>query len=238
MLLTTGQAAEELGCAVTTFRRLITAGVLPGLSRRGVRVMTPLPVVQALQERAHAPLHRLGVTELGVLRIDAARQVDDDRQWIGYAPRLGPDRLLNSLKGWWRCDAPTIAAADVLPVTLSGYVVAVLTGLHPFERNTEGRYAFSAARLAGYVTDLAAPATELTSRVKSDHAFAELLLGTRLASHSGGAIAYVTANTTKPTPPHGCTRDHDGRTELQHRPGRAAHPARPDQKDHSSPGQT
>lgn len=55
MLLTTGQAAEELGCAVTTFRRLITAGVLPGLSRRGVRVMTPLPVVQALQERAHAP---------------------------------------------------------------------------------------------------------------------------------------------------------------------------------------
>ncbi|MFJ8536858.1 DNA-binding protein [Streptomyces sp. NPDC093591] len=197
MLLTTGQAAEELGCAVTTYRRLINAGVLPGLSRRGVRVMTPLPVVQALQERAHAPVHRLDATELGVLRIDAARRVDDERQWIGYAPHLGPDRLLNSLKGWWRCDAPTIAAAGVLPVTLSGYVVAVLTGLHPFQRNPQGRYAFPAARLAGYVTDLAAPATELTSRVKRDRVLAELLLGTRLESHSGGSIAYVTPHTPR-----------------------------------------
>ncbi|WEH12224.1 DNA-binding protein [Streptomyces sp. VNUA24] len=198
MLLTTGQAAEELGCAVTTYRRLINAGVLPGLSRRGVRVMTPLPVVQALQERSHAPLHHLHATELAVLRVDAARPVDDGRQWIGYAPHLGPDRLLNSLKGWWRCDATSIAAAGVLPVTLSGYVVAVLTGLDPFERNTQGRFAFPDARLAGYVTDLAAPATELTSRVKSDRTLAELLLATRLESHSGGAVAYVTTHTTRP----------------------------------------
>lgn len=41
VLLTTGQAAEELGCAITTFRRLVRAGLLPGLSRRGVRVMIP-----------------------------------------------------------------------------------------------------------------------------------------------------------------------------------------------------
>jgi hypothetical protein len=201
VLLTTGQAAEELGCAITTFRRLVNAGVLPGLSHRGVRVMTPLAVVQALQDRAHAPVHRLGVTELGVLRVDAARQIDDDdRHWIGYAPHLGPENLLKSLKGWWRCDAPAIAAADVLPVTLSGYVVAVLTGLHTWERNAEGRYAFSDARLAGYITDLAAPAKELTSHVKSDRALAELLLGTRLESHSGGAIAYVTTNTADRRP--------------------------------------
>lgn len=196
MLLTTGQAAEELGCAVTTFRRLVNAGVLPGLSRRGVRVMTPLPVVQALRQRIHAPLHRLDVPEIGVLRVDAARRVDDDdRLWIGYAPHIGPDNLLKSLKGRWRCDAPSIATAGVLPVTLSGYVVAVLTGLHPYERNAEGRYTFSDARLAGYITDLATPATELTSPVKSDRTLAELLLGTRLESHSGGAIAYVTTNT-------------------------------------------
>nr|WP_240969405.1 helix-turn-helix domain-containing protein [Streptomyces sp. HNM0575] len=50
-MLTTGQAAEELGCAITTFRRFIHAGLLPGLSQRGVRTMIPLDVVQALSKR-------------------------------------------------------------------------------------------------------------------------------------------------------------------------------------------
>ncbi|MCF4136495.1 hypothetical protein L1856_05750 [Streptomyces sp. Tue 6430] len=76
-------------------------------------------------------------------------------------------------------------------MTLSGYVVAVLTGLERWERNGEGRHAFPDARLAGYVTDLATPTTTITSRVDDDQRLAELLLGTRLASHSGGAIAYV-----------------------------------------------
>lgn len=197
MLLTTGQAAEELGCAVTTYRRLINAGVLPGLSRRGVRVMTPLPVVQALQERAHAPC-TVCMPPNSACCASTRHARSTTAEWIGYAPHLGPDRLLDSLKGWWRCDAPSIAAAGVLPVTLSGYVVAVLTGLDPFERNTEGRFAFPDARLAGYVTDLAAPTTELTSRVKGDSTLAELLLATRLESNSGGAIAYVTTHTTRP----------------------------------------
>ncbi|WP_240508657.1 helix-turn-helix domain-containing protein, partial [Streptomyces ossamyceticus] len=76
VLLTTGQAATELDCAITTLRRLIHADVLPGISRRGVRVMIPLDVVQALQQRPHAPLHRLDVREIAVLRVDAARRVD------------------------------------------------------------------------------------------------------------------------------------------------------------------
>ncbi|MFE5097397.1 helix-turn-helix domain-containing protein [Streptomyces sp. NPDC056638] len=192
MLLTTGQAAKELGCAVTTFRRLINAGVLPGISRRGVRVMTPLWVVQALQERPHAAVHRLDTKELGVLRVDAARQVDDtDRQWIGYASGLGPDDLLKGLKGWWRCDAASVAAGGVLPVTLSGYVVAVLTGLDTWEKGEDGRHAFPGAVLAGYVSDLAAPVKHLTAVQQTDRDVADLLLGTRLTSHSGGAIAYV-----------------------------------------------
>ncbi|MFD7446411.1 helix-turn-helix domain-containing protein [Streptomyces sp. NPDC059909] len=59
MLLTTGQAAEELGCVITTFRRLVRAGSLPGLSGPGVQVMIPLAAVQALQTRPPAPLQHL-----------------------------------------------------------------------------------------------------------------------------------------------------------------------------------
>lgn len=197
VLLTTGQAAAELGCAVTTFRRLVHAGLLPGLSRRGVRVMIPLSAVQALSARNDAPLHQLGTREIAVLRVDTAQPADDpDRDWIGFAADLAPDSLLKALRGWWRCDAASVAAGGVLPVTLSGYVVAVLTGLEQWERNDEGRHAFTDARLAGYVTDLTTPATAITSRSDDDQRLAELLLGTRLASHSGGAIAYVTTHTT------------------------------------------
>lgn len=192
MLLTTGQAAEELGCAVTTFRRLVRAGLLPGMSRRGVRVMIPLVAVQSLSARSHAALDRIEAAEIAVLRVDVARRTDEpDRDWTGFAASLTPDDLLKALRGWWRCNAESVAAGGVLPVTLSGYVVAVLTGLERWEKNAEGRHAFPDARLAGYVTDLATPQVTVTATTDGDRRFAELLLGTRLASHSGGAIAYV-----------------------------------------------
>ncbi|MFE2737291.1 helix-turn-helix domain-containing protein [Streptomyces sp. NPDC059349] len=196
MLLTTGQAAEELGCAITTFRRLVHAGLLPGLSRRGVRVMVPLDVVQALSARRHAPLNQLQAPEVAVLRVDVAKHVQEPgRNWIGFAASLLPEDLLKALQGWWRCDAASVAAAGVLPVTLSGFVVAVLTGLERWEKNVQGRYAFPHARLAGYVTDLATPVTHVTATAEPDRMIADLLLGSTLASHSGGAIAYVPTNT-------------------------------------------
>ncbi|MER7140972.1 helix-turn-helix domain-containing protein [[Kitasatospora] papulosa] len=197
MLLTTGQAAEELGCAITTYRRLIRAGVLPGLSRRGVRVMTPLWVVQALDKRAPAPVDRLDADLLGVLRVDAARQVQDvGRNWAGYAADLGPDDLLKGLRGWWRCDAASVAAGGVLPVTVSGYVVAVLTGLDRWEKGEGGRHAFPDAVLTGYVSDLATPIKHLTAPRQTDRDVADLLLGTRLPSQSSGAIAYVSTRSS------------------------------------------
>ncbi|MGW0574298.1 helix-turn-helix domain-containing protein [Streptomyces tauricus] len=197
MLLTTGQAAEELGCAVTTFRRLVRAEVLPGLGRRGVRVMVPLEAVQALRARQTASLQHLPVSELPVLRVDVARPVQEpDRRWIGFAASLPPADLLKALRGWWRCDAASVAAAGVLPVTLSGYVVAVLTGLEEWERNDQGRHAFPRARLAGYVTDLVTPVTQVTAESEADRKLADQLLGARLPSHSGGAIAYVPTHTT------------------------------------------
>ncbi|MEU7584409.1 DNA-binding protein [Streptomyces sp. NPDC041068] len=159
--------------------------------------MIPLATVQRLAARPHAPLHHLDASETAVLRVDAARQVTEaDRQWIGFAATLSPDDLLKSLRGWWRCDAPSVAAAGALPVTVSGYVVAVLTGLETWEKNERGRHAFPQARLAGYVTDLATPAKTLTATDAADRELADLLLGTRLASHSGGAIAYVSTRTT------------------------------------------
>ncbi|WP_250294412.1 helix-turn-helix domain-containing protein [Streptomyces atroolivaceus] len=197
MLLTTGQAAEELGCAITTYRRLIRAGVLPGLSRRGVRVMTPLWVVQALQKRAPASVERLDADLLGVLRVDAAQQVHDaDRKWAGYAADLGPDDLLKGLRGWWRCDAASVAAGGVLPVTVSGYVVAVLTGLDRWEKGDGGRHAFPDAVLAGHITDLATPVKHLTAPQQNDRDIADLLLGARLPSQSSGAIAYVSTHSS------------------------------------------
>ncbi|MEV6758264.1 helix-turn-helix domain-containing protein [Streptomyces sp. NPDC051214] len=192
MLLTTGQAARELGCAITTLRRLIHAGLLPGLTRHGVRVMIPLDTVQRLAARSPAPLHHLQADEVAVLRVNTARQVaEHDRDWTGFATTLSPETLLKALHGWWRCDAASVAAAGVLPVTVAGYVVAVLTGLEHWESNTRGRRAFPNARLAGYVTDLTAPATALTATTPGERRLAELLLGTRLPSHSSGPIAYV-----------------------------------------------
>ncbi|MFD3580490.1 helix-turn-helix domain-containing protein [Streptomyces sp. NPDC058644] len=197
MLLTTGQAAEELGCAVTSFRRLVRAELLPGLSKRGVRVMVPLAAVQSLAARPSAPLHRLEAPEIAVLRVDAAQRVtDEDRQWIGFSTSLPPEDLLKALRGWWRCNPAAMAAGGVLPVTLSGYVVAVLTGLERWEKNEYGRHAFPNARLAGYVTELTTPAKELTASTAADREVADLLLGTRLTSHSGGAIAYISTQTT------------------------------------------
>jgi hypothetical protein len=197
MLLTTGQAAEELGCAITTFRRLVRAELLPGLSRRGVRVMVPLDAVQTLRDRTKAPLERLGVAEIAVLRVDVAQRApEDDREWMGFAASLPPGDLLKALRGWWRCDAASVAAGGVLPVTLSGYVVAVLTGLDVYERDRRGRYGFRGAVLAGYLTDLAAPVKQITAASLRDREVADLLLGTRLVSESGGAVAYVRTGST------------------------------------------
>ncbi|MFJ9127829.1 helix-turn-helix domain-containing protein [Streptomyces sp. NPDC102340] len=197
MLLTTGQAARELGCAITTLRRLVHAGLLPDITRHGVRVMIPLATVQSLAARTQAPLHQIEADEIAVLRVDAARQVTEDgREWAGFAASLPPETLLKALRGWWRCDAASVAAGGVLPVTVAGYVVAVLTGLEQWESNTQGCRGFPHARLAGYVTDLATPTKALTATTAGEWRLADRLLGTRLPSHSSGHIAYVA---TRPT---------------------------------------
>ncbi|MFC9271312.1 helix-turn-helix domain-containing protein [Streptomyces zhihengii] len=195
MLLTTGQAAAELGMAITTFRRLVHAHLIPGLTNRGVRVMVPLEAVQALSSRHAAPLHSLEAPEIAVLRVEADRRAREghagNAEPAGFSAALQAEEIQEAMRGWWRCDARSVAAGSVLPVTVSGYVVAVLTGLGRWESNGRGRHAFPDAVLAGYVTDLVQPVVHLTAPSAADRSTAELLLGSRLSSHSGGPIAYV-----------------------------------------------
>jgi antitoxin (DNA-binding transcriptional repressor) of toxin-antitoxin stability system len=197
VLLTTGQAAAELDCAVTTFRRLIHAGLIPGTARRGVRVMVPLEVVLALKDRPVVDLAHLQVPEIAVLRADVAsatRQQSEQAQ--GFSASLPPDELLAALQGRWRCNPASVAAGQILPVTLSGYVVAVLSGLQQWAKDSQGRHSFPDAVLAGYVTDLVTPVTHLTAPTRSGRQAASRLLGAALPSHSGGPVAYIR---TRPT---------------------------------------
>lgn len=193
MLLTTSQAAVELGCAVTTFRRLVHAGLIPGVVCRGVRVMVPLEAVQALRVRRTAALQDLPAGEIAVLRVRGAGspRVGSGAGREGFSAAASASDLLASLRGWWRCDAPSVAAGGVLPVTVAGFVVAVLTNLDRWETSSEGRTLFSDAVLAGHVTDLVRPIVRLTAQDATDRATARLLLGARLASDSGGPFAYV-----------------------------------------------
>jgi hypothetical protein len=163
--------------------------------------MVPLTSVEALRTRQAAPLERLAARELAILRVDAARPVQEaDRKWIGFSTKIDPDALLKALRGWWRCDAASVAAGGILPVTVSGFVVAVLGGLEHWEKNDQGRHAFPDAVLAGHVSDLVTPVKHLIDTGPDHRAVANLLLGTRLISHSGGAVAYVTTTGTAANP--------------------------------------
>ncbi|MGW2020508.1 DNA-binding protein [Streptomyces sp. NPDC001927] len=188
--------------AITTFRRLIHADLLPGVTARGIRVMIPLEVVQALSGRGTAPLRQLSAYEIAVLRMrgaDTAPAAGNTPNAAGFSATVPPERLLHILRGWWRCDAASVTAGGLLPVTVAGFVVAVLTNLDRWQTNGQGRTAFPDAVLAGYVTDLATPVIHVTAPDATSREAAQLLLGTRLASSSGGPIAYVSTRNTSGT---------------------------------------
>ncbi|MFI9329298.1 DNA-binding protein [Kitasatospora sp. NPDC052868] len=201
--MTTGQAGTALGCSIPTVKKLMATGVVPGVRETGRQVF-PLAALQQLQARPVADLTVFGTPEVAVLRSDAPQRVDEPgRDWIGFGTGLDQAQLLAALSGWWRCDPARVAAGAVLPVTVAGFVVAVLTGLAEWESDgtvgTAGRFRFPKARLAGYLTDLTAPANAADPADPEDVRFAGLLLGTRLPSVSGGPIAYVTTTTTTDT---------------------------------------
>ncbi|MER5642314.1 DNA-binding protein [Kitasatospora sp. NPDC002227] len=201
--MTTGQAASALECSIPTVKKLMSTGAVPGVRDTGRQVF-PLAALQQLAARPAADLSALGASEVAVLRVAAPARVEEqDREWIGFGIALGQDQLLAALSGWWRCDPARVAAGGVLPVTVAGFVVAVLTGLDEWESDgtvgTTARYRFPAARLAGYLTDLTVPANAADPTDADDARLADLLLGTRLPSVSSGPIAYVTTRPTTST---------------------------------------
>lgn len=134
---------------------------------------------------------------MAVLRVDVAKHVsDEDRPYIGFRADLTPSDLLEALRGWWVGRPEKIAQTGILPVTLGGFVVAVLTGLSGWDTKLTNngliRHRFD-ARLAGYIGDLDAAINMIEIGTVDDLRIAELLLGKRLTSTSGGPIAYVSA---------------------------------------------
>jgi hypothetical protein len=203
MYATTRQAGDAWGCSAATVRKLLGTGVIPSAEQRGVRSVIPVGVVQELAGRPSAPLAELAAgglvnaTTVPVLRPSVAQDVDEaGRSSIGFHVASSAEDILCGLRGLWICTPGAVAAAGILPVTFADFVVAVLSGLREgaWEHETDSagktRYRFD-ARLAGYITDLANPRNEIAPSESEDAQLATMLLGTRLTSHSGGPVAYV-----------------------------------------------
>ncbi|MEU3170405.1 hypothetical protein [Streptosporangium sp. NPDC006930] len=201
-LITLRQAAIHLNLSSTSLQKIAAAGLLPAARQHGGKLVVPADVVQRIQARSAVALHHLlptatGSATMAVLRVDVAKHVpDEDRPFIGFRADLTPEDLLEALRGWWVGRPEKIAQAGILPVTLGGFIVAVLTGLISWDTKLTDngliRHRFD-ARLAGYISDLDAATNMIDVGTADDLRIAKLLLGKRLESTSGGPIAYVSA---------------------------------------------
>ncbi|WP_329090392.1 hypothetical protein [Streptosporangium sp. NBC_01469] len=201
-LITLRQAAVRFNLPFAALQKIAAADLLPAAGRHGDKLVIPTDVAQRIQARSAVALHHLlptttGSATMAVLRVDVAKHVsDEDRPYIGFRADLTPSDLLEALRGWWVGRPEKIAQTGILPVTLGGFVVAVLTGLSGWDTKLTNngliRHRFD-ARLAGYIGDLDAAINMIEIGTVDDLRIAELLLGKRLTSTSGGPIAYVSA---------------------------------------------
>lgn len=206
-LITLRQAAVRFDLSYNALRKIAAAGLLPLAGHHGDKSLIATDVARQIQARSAVALHRLlpttaGTATMAVLRVDVAKPVpNEDRPFIGFHAGLAPEDLLEALRGWWVGRPEKIARAGILPVTLGGFVVAVLTGLSGWDTKPTDkgliRHRFD-ARLAGYISDLDTPANMITIGTADDRRIAELLLGKRLTSTAGGPIAYVTVAAQQP----------------------------------------
>ncbi|MEV4383377.1 hypothetical protein [Streptosporangium sp. NPDC049644] len=206
-LIALRQAAVHSNLSLAALQKIAAAGLLPAAGRHGDRLVVPADVAQRIRARSAVALHHLlptttGDATMAVLRVDVAKRVPgEDRPFIGFRADLTPADLLEALRGWWVGRPEKIAQAGILPVTLGGFVVAVLTGLSGWDTKLTGngltRHRFD-ARLAGYISDLDTATNMITIGAADDLRIAGLLLGKRLTSTSGGPIAYVTVGDHQP----------------------------------------
>lgn len=206
-LITLRQAAVRFDLSHDALKKIAAAGLLSAAGQHGDKRVIPTDLARRIRARPVVTLHHLlptttGEATMAVLRVDVAKRVpDEDRPFIGFHADLTPADLLEALRGWWVGKPENIAQAGILPVTLGGFVVAVLTGLSGWDSKTTDngltRHRFD-ARLAGYISDLDTATNMITIGTADDLRIAEILLGRRLTSTSGGPIAYVTAAAHRP----------------------------------------
>jgi hypothetical protein len=199
-LITLRQAAVRFDLPYAALQKIAAAGLFPTAGQHCDKPVIPTDVARRIQARSAVALHRLlptttGIATMAVLRVDVAKHVpDEDRSYIGFRADLPPAELMEALRGWWVGRPEKIVQAGILPVTLGGFVVAVLTGLSSWDTKLTDdgliRHRFD-VRLAGYISDLDMAANMITNGTDDDLRTAGLLLGKRLTSTSGGPIAYV-----------------------------------------------
>jgi hypothetical protein len=200
--LTLRQAAIRSSLTFAALQKIVSAGLIPAATPNGDgdKAIVPADIAERIGARSTVPLHHalsttVGDASMAVLRVSVAAPVpDNDRRYIGFHADLTPDDLLEALRGWWIGTPERIAQAGILPVTLGGFVVAVLTGLDSWETKLTDdglvRHRFD-ARLAGYISDLDTATNMVMTGTADDLRIAGQLLGKRLKSTSGGPIAYV-----------------------------------------------
>ncbi|GII56129.1 hypothetical protein Pth03_45180 [Planotetraspora thailandica] len=198
--LTLRQAAIRSDITFAALQKIVSAGLISAATSNGDKPSIPADVAERIRARTTVPLHRalpttIDGTSVAVLRVSVATPVpDNDRRFIGFHADLTPGELLEALRGWWVGKPEKIARAGILPVTLGGFVVAVLTGLNSWETKLTDdglvRHRFD-ARLAGYISDLDMATNMVMIGSDADLRIADQFLGKRLKSTSGGPIAYV-----------------------------------------------
>ncbi|GAA3127584.1 hypothetical protein [Nonomuraea salmonea] len=136
-LITLTEAATHYGLSHDALKKITAAGLLPASRRQGRTRLIPRDAAERLSTRPTAPLHEVLPKDedtMPVLRVGVAQPVkDQDRPYIGFHADLPPEHLLEALRGWWTGDPQNISRAGILPITLGGFVVAVLTGLDDWE---------------------------------------------------------------------------------------------------------
>ena len=179
--LTRSEAASVLGFEPRQLSKLIAGGWIPDLTLDRVARLSRSPVLCA-DPGERRPVLRQAVR---------SRTGRDD---VGIYSLMSLEEIGSQCLGWWITDARHWLAARLVPVTISGWCVAVLE-IHGLAGRTDSppvRVAFH-GRCAGALPDLsqsesAILAPDLT--LESNRAVV-MMLGSRAPARSGGPTAYL-----------------------------------------------
>ncbi len=199
-ILTRPQAADLLQVSPRTVDLLLDSGYLPDLGIERVLRAARTPYLEVVD--ADQPVLRQALAKPEPERPDV-------RPFMGESATLSDADVVLADCMWWRADPDLVVKAELLPVTVGGFVVTVLwvRGVASAERVlleagggsrrrsrdvTHVRYAFEAT-LAGRVRALGEPGRDYVDPTLPPELAdaARVMLGARSTARSGGPIAYV-----------------------------------------------